>query len=262
MTQEVIDEVSALRAEVARLQKMVRVLMDRAERTAGLPGSDFQLFQTTITLENQVHQRTAELEEVLHENERVTRELRESENHVRRLAFHDTLTQLANRRLLADRLGQVLVACKRSGHHGALMFMDLDNFKSLNDVHGHDAGDMLLVEVAKRLTSCVREVDTVARMGGDEFVVLLGDLDPDAAVAEAHACSVAEKIRLALAGPYILWTQAQAPVEHRCTASIGVTLFNGQSTQENALKLADQAMYLAKDHGRNQVCSVPSLAQV
>lgn len=181
-----------------------------------------------------------------------------SEEHLKNLAFYDPLTQLPNRRLLIDRLGQALAASKRSGRHGALMFLDLDNFKPLNDEHGHDVGDLLLIEAAQRIMNCVREEDTVARFGGDEFVVMLKQLDDDSAASVAQAGGVAEKIRAALAEPYRLeLLQAENDVTivmHHCTASIGVVLFvNHEYSEEDVLKQADTAMYRAKTDGRNTI---------
>ncbi len=183
------------------------------------------------------------------------------EDQVRQLAFYDPLTQLANRRLLDDRLGQALAAGKRTGSFGALMFLDLDNFKPLNDVHGHAVGDLLLVEVASRLRACVRQVDTVSRFGGDEFVVLVGELTADPAQSKQQARALADKIRLKLAEPYRLTVvHDDAPaklVEHHCSASIGLAVFNGAHTaQDEVLKAADAAMYQAKEAGRNSVCLV------
>jgi len=177
---------------------------------------------------------------------------------VHQLAFYDPLTQLPNRRLLQERLSQALVACKRSGCFGAMMFLDLDNFKPLNDRHGHEVGDLLLAEVARRLRDCVREVDTVARLGGDEFVVMLTDLHADDTASAAQASVVAEKIRASLAEPYRLSFQgaqgASMTVEHHCSASIGLTLFScADLTQEQILQRADAAMYQAKEQGRNRV---------
>jgi len=177
------------------------------------------------------------------------------EEAVRQLALHDSLTSLPNRRLLSDRMSQAMEAGKRNHCYGALMFLDLDNFKPLNDLHGHLAGDALLVEVASRLKNCVREMDTVARIGGDEFVVMLAQLNKDKAKAKSEAAAVAEKIRTALAKPYILKISESSAltVEHHCTASIGVVLFLGRkASQDDILKLADIAMYQAKDAGRNQ----------
>ena len=180
------------------------------------------------------------------------------EDQVRQLAFHDALTKLPNRRLLNDRLVQAMASSKRNHRHGALMFLDLDNFKTLNDSQGHDAGDLLLLDVAERLKSCVRETDTVARIGGDEFIVILGDLHADKTISTELAIAVAEKIRLALAIPYLLNVKqnrkANQTVEHCCTASIGVMLFiDHDATQEDILKWADAAMYQAKEDGRNLV---------
>ncbi len=186
-------------------------------------------------------------------------ERKRSEEIVRQLAYYDPLTGLANRLLLRERMTQALLASKRSGHHGALMFLDLDNFKTLNDTYGHGAGDLLLVEVAARLKSCVREVDAVARFGGDEFVVLFMDLAPDRVAAQAQALVLAEKIRELLAAPYVLTLAADADrpqrvIEHRCSASIGVALFLGMAfSEEECIKRADIAMYQAKEAGRNAV---------
>ncbi len=121
-------------------------------------------------------------------------ERKKSEEKVNNMAFYDPLTQLPNRRMLNDRIGQVMVASKRSGRHAAVMFLDLDNFKPLNDIHGHEMGDLLLVQAAQRITGCVREADTVARFGGDEFVVVLNELETDKSDSAVHAGAVAEKI--------------------------------------------------------------------
>jgi diguanylate cyclase (GGDEF)-like protein/PAS domain S-box-containing protein len=185
-------------------------------------------------------------------------ERKQAEEQIRTLAFYDALTQLPNRRLLNDRLGQTMAASKRSGRYGALMFLDLDNFKPLNDTYGHGVGDLLLIEVAHRLTSCVRETDTVARFGGDEFVVMLSELETDKADSATHAGIVAEKIRVTLAEPYLLTCKqegnAEAIIEHRCAASIGVALFiNHEAGPEEVIKWADIAMYQAKEGGRNSI---------
>lgn len=371
-TQSVAGE-QALQAEIVRLNKIIRALMNRAERSASIQGSDFNLFHTAITLENQVRRRTEELQAALLENEKITRALRESENrnrliienspmsiheidlegriifmneaglrmrgakeesevrgsfylniacdtdrervgkllarayagetshfefktagphgrvlkscfvpiknrnggverlmgitediteqkeaaeHIRNLAFYDTLTQLPNRRLLNDRLGQAKALSKRSGRYSALVFLDLDNFKPLNDLYGHDMGDLLLIEAAHRLTRCVREMDTVVRFGGDEFVVVLSELDMDRKCAAAQAGIIVEKIRTALAQPYLLTPghdgNKETAVEHHCTSSIGVVLFvDHEASQDDILRWADMAMYQAKQAGRN-----------
>ncbi len=177
------------------------------------------------------------------------------EEDIRKLAFYDALTQLPNRRLLADRLDHVMAAGKRSGRYSALMFVDLDNFKPLNDRHGHNMGDLLLIEAARRITRCLREMDTVARFGGDEFVVLLGELDLKKAESVVQAGVVAEKIRAALAEVYQMKTDDRNTLEHHCTASIGIALFrNHENSTTDILKWADVAMYQAKKSGRNRVC--------
>jgi diguanylate cyclase (GGDEF)-like protein/PAS domain S-box-containing protein len=369
------DNEQTLHAEIARLNKIIRALMNRAERNTSLQGGDFNLFQTTVTLEEQVRRRTAELEEMRLEMEKITRALREKEHHhrllienapvsiheidadgrvtsmsragllmrgvkdesavlgslyldaacpadreridklfdkafagetchfefraggphekiykscfvpiknkhgrteklmgitedvterkkaeekIRKLAFYDTLTQLPNRRLLTDRLNQAMAAGKRSKLYGALIFLDLDNFKMLNDEHGHDKGDLLLIEAARRITCCLREMDTVARFGGDEFVIMLSELDADETMAREKAAIVAERIRSILAKPYQLTCThkdgEKVTVRHHCTASIGVVLYLGQKdSQDDILKWADMAMYQAKADGRNTI---------
>ena len=171
------------------------------------------------------------------------------------LAFYDSLTDLPNRRLMLDRLGQALVSASRRGRNGALMLIDLDNFKLLNDTSGHATGDELLQQVAVRLRSGMREGDTVARMGGDEFVVLLEELDASdlAAIQAEH---VASKILLSLAEPYTLNLSEGARTDsnriHQCTSSIGIALFRDQSVSaQELMKRADTAMYQAKTAGRN-----------
>jgi diguanylate cyclase (GGDEF)-like protein/PAS domain S-box-containing protein len=183
---------------------------------------------------------------------------RQTEDQVHQMAFFDSLTKLPNRWLLNNRLGQAMAVNKRSACYGALMFLDLDNFKPLNDAHGHAAGDSLLIEVASRLLRCVREVDTVARVGGDEFVVMLNELVADRTESASQAQLIAEKIRSSLSEPYLLTlkkqVKAESRVEHRCTASIGVALFaNQEASQDDVLKWADKAMYQAKAAGRNIV---------
>jgi diguanylate cyclase (GGDEF)-like protein/PAS domain S-box-containing protein len=182
----------------------------------------------------------------------------QAEEQVRQLAFHDPLTLLPNRRLLNDRLGLAMAASKRSGYPGALIFLDLDHFKPLNDTHGHDVGDLLLVDAAGRIQRCVRDMDTVARFGGDEFVVMISELGADPARSSAQARLIAEKIRASLAQPYRLTLHREAlpdtTVEHRCTASIGVILFTHKdSNPEKVITRADIAMYQAKNAGGNQV---------
>jgi diguanylate cyclase (GGDEF)-like protein len=184
-------------------------------------------------------------------------ERKKAKEKIHDLAFYDTLTNLPNRRMLIDRLGKAMAYSERTRRNAALMFLDLDNFKALNDTHGHDVGDLLLIEVARRVTGCIREVDTVARFGGDEFVSLLVEFNADKTIAAEQAHVVAEKIRVCLEKPYLLafgQKGAQKTVEHHCTASIGVALFIGKKTQrEDILKCADIAMYQAKNGGRNRI---------
>ena len=167
------------------------------------------------------------------------------------LAFYDPLTRLSNRRLLMDRLGHALVGSQRSRVFGALLMLDLDNFKTLNDTRGHDAGDQLLIEVARRVSASVRQEDTVSRIGGDEFVVILEGLGTAEATAAKQAEAIAEKIHRALNQPYAISASEKS---HHSTPSIGVTLFQGQEHSIDVLlKQADVAMYQAKGAGRNTI---------
>ncbi|MBR7777696.1 EAL domain-containing protein [Undibacterium rugosum] len=171
------------------------------------------------------------------------------EAEIRNLAFYDSLTQLPNRRLLMDRLSHLISISQRNQSHSAILFIDLDNFKTLNDTRGHDAGDLLLVETSRRLSSCVRDSDTVARLGGDEFVVVLEELSEQRDEAMHQADKIAEKIRQTLSEPYQI-----ADFEHHGSSSIGVCMFSGSDTTvKDLFKRADTAMYEAKTAGRNAV---------
>jgi diguanylate cyclase (GGDEF)-like protein len=186
---------------------------------------------------------------LLMHSERASTELVESQN-------HDPLTNLPNRRLLLDRLQQAIVQAKRNGHHGALLFIDLDHFKFVNDRHGHQVGDVLLLGVAERLQGAVRESDTVARFGGDEFVVLLPGLDSDAvrarSLAEERATRLLEALAYAHHLPVVDAQGAPRIVVHCSPGSVGIALFHGASEATEAMRLADRAMYQAKQGGRNQ----------
>lgn len=174
---------------------------------------------------------------------------KEHEEEIRQLAFYDTLTELPNRRLLIDRLQRSIVAKKRNGNWGGLLFLDMDRFKQLNDTHGHAMGDLLLIEVAGRLQKCVRQTDTAARLGGDEFVVLLEGFEGDAQQVLKDASAVGEKILHALNQPYCL-----GDLTYPSTPSIGLTVFNGDDSSLDAvLQRADAAMYRAKLAGRNNL---------
>jgi len=174
-------------------------------------------------------------------------ERKKSEEEIHALAFYDALTKLPNRRLLIDRLHQAISASVRSGLNGALLFIDLDHFKTLNDTLGHHVGDQLLQQVALRILSCVRECDTVARLGGDEFVVMLPDIDQDMEVSGALTKQIGRKVLDALNHIYSFGGH-----EFHCSSSIGITLFNDRTTSvDDLLKQADIAMYQAKTAGRN-----------
>jgi diguanylate cyclase (GGDEF)-like protein/PAS domain S-box-containing protein len=174
---------------------------------------------------------------------------KQAEQKIHHLAFFDALTGLANRRLLLERINVALAASARSRLHGALLFIDLDKFKTINDALGHGVGDQMLIEVARRIADCVRDSDTVARLGGDEFVMLIAELDVDAALASQNAADVAEKVRQALNAPYLLKDNL-----HHSSPSIGVSLYlGGAHSADVLLRQADMAMYKAKDAGRNTV---------
>ncbi len=181
--------------------------------------------------------------------ERELQRLKEAHDEIRNLAFFDPLTGLPNRRLLLDRLRQTLASSTRSKHKRALLFVDLDNFKTLNDTLGHHVGDLLLQDVARRITACIRESDTVARLGGDEFVVMLNGLSGHAEDAATQAKLLAEKILTAIDRPFALNGH-----ECRSSASVGITIFGDPHDSTNeVLQQADLAMYQAKADGRNTI---------
>ena len=181
---------------------------------------------------------------------------------IKNLAFFDTLTGLPNRRLLNDRLNLAMASSKRDGLCAAMLFIDLDNFKPLNDQYGHEAGDMLLREVAVRLKHCMRETDTIARFGGDEFIALIQGLSADKPTARELAHGIAEKIRTALAAPFELdivrERKADAAVVYRSAASIGGLVFvDHELSRDELFKLADAAMYESKRIGGNSIYFQP-----
>lgn len=177
-------------------------------------------------------------------------ERKSAEQQVENLAFYDPLTALPNRRLLLDRLEQGLALSARTQYYGAILFIDLDHFKNLNDSRGHEAGDQLLIQQGRRLVRCVREGDTVARLGGDEFIVILDELSPTTEVAAGTATEVAQRIIEALAKPVSLTQQMMSDYENTC--SIGVAMYRGHDlTIDELLRRADLAMYQAKADGRN-----------
>jgi diguanylate cyclase (GGDEF)-like protein/PAS domain S-box-containing protein len=181
-----------------------------------------------------------------------------AEEQIRNLAFYDTLTKLPNRRMFYDRLKKALAAGKRSNHYGAVLFLDLDHFKQLNDLYGHEAGDFMLIEAARRISSCVREMDTAARFGGDEFMVMILALNIDKLKATIQANIIAEKIRSILAEPYLLNIEQNGKgkccIDYHSSSSIGVELlFNNETDPKEIIKRADIAMYQAKEAGGNRI---------
>jgi diguanylate cyclase (GGDEF)-like protein len=169
---------------------------------------------------------------------------------IENLAFYDPLTQLPNRRLLLDRLQQATASSERSAQYGLVLFLDLDNFKTLNDTLGHDVGDLLLLQVAQRLKACVRGEDTVARLGGDEFVVMMNNLSDQSQEAAALAQRIGDKLLQQLNQTYQLGAHA-----YHSTPSIGATLFGPvHQSPADLLKQADIAMYQVKARGRNALC--------
>jgi diguanylate cyclase (GGDEF)-like protein/PAS domain S-box-containing protein len=185
-------------------------------------------------------------------------ERKQNEQEIRNLAFYDVLTQLPNRRLFLDRFQIALSASARHNNYGAVLYIDLDRFKALNDTLGHDYGDLLLIEVGVRIKSCIRDSDMVARIGGDEFVVLIEACSADRDDATQKVLRVAEKIRETLSQPYMLKEH-----QHHSSPSIGISLYHGHDeSYETVLKHADMAMYQVKMCGRNSVRFFdPSLQQ-
>ena len=199
-------------------------------------------YDSPITIEGR-----DEISKVMRALKEMQTKLGVDEEAIHQLAFYDSLTKLPNRRLLRDRLQRALTASTRNRLYGAVLMIDLDNFKSINDTRGHDVGDQLLTEVALRIQSCVRQADTVARLGGDEFIIMLVDLSPEEEQAALQAEVVGEKILNAINQPCMLANQL-----HHSSASMGMCLFLGQNaTLEDLLKRADISMYQAKNSGRN-----------
>ena len=234
-------------------------LLRQSQRIGELDFSNSVTAKTSIQEIAQLADAHSKMREILQRNQESlelqsdrlqaqVQELQKAQEQIHHLAFFDPLTHLPNRRLLSDRLEHALLQHARSGHYGALLFMDLDNFKTLNDTLGHGVGDVWLREVAKRLSRCVREGDTVARLGGDEFVVVLEALGPDESAARQSSERVAIKMLDALRQPYDLGKHHPT-----FTASIGITLFGASGvTSDQLFKQADMAMYHAKASGRDR----------
>ena len=245
-------EMSSLTLEDLDTPEGTRVAPDRMQRILDGESVTFEVEHYhkdghVFPLEVSASLIVSEGESVIQAFHRDITERKKAEGQIQSLAFSDPLTGLPNRRLLMDRLEQAITAAARHGHQTALLFVDLDDFKTLNDTLGHDKGDMLLKQIAQRLIACVREGDTVARLSGDEFIVLLEDLSEDAQDAATQAQTVGGKILDALGQPYQLYGHG-----HHSTASIGVTLFGGtvRESIEEPLKRAELAMYQAKRAGR------------
>ena len=264
--QQIKDTLSELSHDVGRLFESRHRRADGTVRDVSVSSSPV------------VHNEQAALHEIITD---IT-DRKRAEAEIESLAFFDPLTRLPNRRLLLDRLRQAVAASSRSHQQGALLFIDLDHFKALNDNHGHEKGDQLLQQTAQRLSDCVRVGDTVARLGGDEFVVMLKDLSPNDAEAAAQVEAVGAKVLAALKQPYMLGN-----VEHQGSGSVGIALFGGhrvvtrsrpapleadagngqgsdnavetvsersESSVDELFKRADMALYQAKSMGRNTVC--------
>lgn len=232
---------AALSAELGQLEKASQQQDELRTLT-----QSFMLMDSAVNQKiEQINEINASLER---EVEQRTRELRLANEELTKRATHDVLTGLPNRLLLSDRLHQALISAKRDRMHIGLLYLDLDEFKPVNDLYGHATGDLLLKEVARRILDCVRESDTVARIGGDEFIILLPLVE-----SEQDAWSVAEKIRLALNQPFEL-----AGKQLHISSSTGIALFPQHGGEETALiSSADAAMYAVKANGRNAV-SMPS----
>jgi diguanylate cyclase (GGDEF)-like protein len=235
---------AALRGEIARQRKIIKALMDRAERSTGAQGSDFNRFQATVMLEQQVAQRTAQLDAALRENEKITRALLALQEQLREQSTHDALTGLYNRRYLANALENELLSAARRGHPLSLIMGDLDHFKAINDEHGHLAGDAVLRAFGALMRRHARGSDVCCRYGGEEFLLVLPQLARDGAVERA------EQLRRALATARVPFGQTQLEV----TASFGVSSLghDGGSATE-LIRAADRALYAAKLAGRNRV---------
>lgn len=221
-----------------------------ASLQAAIKENDKDAVQKNIALE--------ELKKIVEENRKSLEKRTLEYNAIHDMAFIDALTGLPNRRLLNDRLNQIILNNKRWKSFSAAVFVDLDKFKTINDTYGHDAGDEVLLGVANRLKACIRDSDTVARYGGDEFVVLLDNLDGNVKEAEKQAHLVASKLLASLTVPYTLHLREGNKIvqliEYQIFASLGIAMFDGViSDKEFILDRADKAMYLSKSMGGNTI---------
>ena len=201
--------------------------------------------EMTITRVGAVHKRVAKHVAIISD---ITSR-KEAEQKIQSLAFYDSLTNLPNRQMLLDRLRFSMLTSGRNKFYGAVIFVDLDHFKELNDSLGHDSGDALLIEVSKRMSDNVREVDMVSRFGGDEFVILLEHLDTDSTISLQKAAQVAHKVKMAISEPFLL-----NYLDYYLSASMGVCLFQGSEiSADEIIRRADISMYQSKNTGRDRV---------
>lgn len=234
---------------LSKLRAVEQRVIDNSLNTPSQPAGDQEalLKEYSETLIRKLEEKMLQLEEANRELQLDIARRREAEDKIEQLAFYDPLTGLPNRRLMQDRLQHSIAASSRLQRYGALLFIDLDNFKTLNDTKGHNAGDKLLMMTAQRLDACVREGDTVARFGGDEFVVILEALSDNVDQAATRAEVAGEKILRAMSEPYQLQGE-----DYHGSASVGVSLFRDRDiSAEELLRRADTAMYQAKRNGRN-----------
>lgn len=233
-----------LRAEIARLNKVVQALMDRAERNENVQGSDFNLFHTAVLLEEQVRQRTGQLNAALKENERIMHEVEALNRKLQEQAIHDPLTGLYNRRYLDEALRRELALAKRKGYAVSLVMGDIDHFKAVNDTYGHQAGDEVLKAFAAMLQQKLRASDICCRYGGEEFLLVMPE------VPEGAAGQRAEQMRLAIQETPVRLTGGPIGI----TASFGIASFPQHGEDGDQLTRAvDVALYEAKNFGRNRV---------
>jgi diguanylate cyclase (GGDEF)-like protein len=225
---------------VVGLSYIFRPLASAADHASRMTNGELPFAPLPVVRDDEVGHLTAAFNKLL---EKLLRNREE----MRKMANHDPLTALPNRLLLADRMGQAIARADRNGTRLAVLYLDLDGFKPINDQFGHEAGDFALVEIAKRLSSVVREADTVSRIGGDEFVIVIADLDEDVQLAQGAGCAVAEKCIEIVAEPI------QIRGEKYCVGvSIGISIGNGKASVESLLSAADSSMYAAKQKGKGR----------
>jgi diguanylate cyclase (GGDEF)-like protein len=233
-----------LKAEIARLNKIIQALMDRAERNENVQGSDFNLFHTSVLLEEQVRQRTEQLNQALEENERIMREVEALNRKLQVQVIHDPLTGLFNRRYLDEVLERELALARRKGYAVSVVMSDIDHFKAVNDRYGHQTGDEVLKAFADLLVKRSRVTDICCRYGGEEFLLVMPEVPLEVAIQRAEA------MRSAL---HDMSVRSDADVV-TVTASFGVASFPQHGERADHLtSAADAALYQAKEAGRDRV---------